>query len=92
MTDLVPFFPACVMKCPSCHRPLSQPARGRRRRYCGQSCRQRAYRQRRAVTVAVMRQCGMGEYVPMKWADYRKPHPWENIDKIEKWIRCFWGA
>lgn len=42
--------------------------------------------------MAVMRQCGMGEYVPMKWADYRKPHLWECIDKTEKRVKCLLRA
>jgi site-specific DNA-methyltransferase (adenine-specific) len=34
-------------RCPHCRRPLAQPARGRRRRYCSHACRQSAYRRRR---------------------------------------------
>ena len=52
---------------------IVQPARGRRRR---------------AFSVTVMRQSGMAAYVPMKWADYRKPHPWENLSKVEKRAQC----
>lgn len=84
--------PMCVTQCPSCGGPLAQPARGRRRRYCRSSCRQLAYRRRRAWTVAAMRSAGMGEYVPMRWADYRKPHLWENIGKTEKRLKCLLGA
>ena len=35
-----------------------------------------------------MRQAGMADYVWLKWADYRKPHPWEHIDKARKRARC----
>ncbi|MGD0272783.1 MAG: site-specific DNA-methyltransferase [Gaiellaceae bacterium] len=34
-------------RCPSCLGPLSQPARGRRRSYCSNACRQIAYRARK---------------------------------------------
>lgn len=36
--------------CPWCGRPVEQPdGPGRRRRYCGRSCRQRAYEQRASL-------------------------------------------
>ncbi|AGP30739.1 hypothetical protein [Corynebacterium terpenotabidum] len=36
-----------VVHCAWCGREIAQTGRGRRRRYCGHSCRQRAYEQRR---------------------------------------------
>src|SRR4051794_18785762 len=33
--------------CPVCGRAITQPARGRRRRYCSNACRQKAHRRRR---------------------------------------------
>jgi hypothetical protein len=39
-----------------------------------------------------MRRAGMAAYVPMKWADYRKPYEWENLSKEEKRIRCLLRA
>lgn len=63
-------------RCACCHGVIVQPARGRRRRYCGPACRQKAYRRRRAVKAAVMRNAGLSDYVALRWADYRKPlHP-----------------
>jgi hypothetical protein len=82
----------CVTNCAYCGGLMGQPARGRRRRYCGSSCRQGAYRRRRSWTVAAMRSAGMGGYVPLKWADYRKPHLWENVSKVEKRARCLMRA
>lgn len=79
----------CVTNCLYCHSPLSQRPRGRPRHFCGAACRQKAYRRRRAVTVAVMRRCGMGAYVPMKWADFRKVHLWESMTQAEKTIRVY---
>jgi site-specific DNA-methyltransferase (adenine-specific) len=38
---------AATTRCAVCHAPLTQPARGRPRRYCPGGCRQRAYRLRR---------------------------------------------
>ncbi|OXM74839.1 hypothetical protein CF166_02270 [Amycolatopsis sp. KNN50.9b] len=38
-----------VLHCGWCGRPIEQGSTGRRRRYCGQSCRQRAYERRVAV-------------------------------------------
>jgi MerR family transcriptional regulator, copper efflux regulator len=35
-----------VVSCRHCRGPVHQPRRGRRREYCSQRCRQRAYRQR----------------------------------------------
>jgi site-specific DNA-methyltransferase (adenine-specific) len=34
-------------RCPVCRRPIVQPRRGRRRRYCSNACRQTAHRRRR---------------------------------------------
>jgi site-specific DNA-methyltransferase (adenine-specific) len=36
-----------VSACEACSRPVKQPARGRRRRFCSSACRQVAYRRRR---------------------------------------------
>lgn len=36
-----------LTRCAWCGREIVQPTRGRRRRYCDHSCRQRAYEQRR---------------------------------------------
>ncbi|WP_430336009.1 MerR family DNA-binding transcriptional regulator [Rhodococcus sp. ACT016] len=36
-------------RCASCPRLIAQPAQGRRRKYCSHTCRQRAYRIRKAV-------------------------------------------
>lgn len=41
--------PGAVLHCGWCGRPIEQGSTGRRRRYCGQSCRQRAYERRVAV-------------------------------------------
>lgn len=46
-------FPLVTEKpdsCAWCGRPVSAARAGRRRRYCRQSCRQRAYEQRHALT------------------------------------------
>ena len=67
----------CVTNCRHCGRLVGQPGRGRRRRYCGPGCKQRAYRRRRALLVAVMRAAGMGGYVGLRWADYRARFPWQ---------------
>lgn len=37
------------VRCAWCGREIVQSGAGRRRRYCGQSCRQRAYEQRQAL-------------------------------------------
>ena len=42
----------------------------------------KAYRRWRGVTVAVMRKCGMGETVRLRWRDYRSSFPWENQARI----------
>lgn len=42
--------------------------------------------------MAAMRSAGMGGYVPIRWADYRKPHPWEAIGKVEKRARSLLRA
>lgn len=63
-------------QCACCYAVLVQPLRGRRRRYCGPACRQKAYRRRRAYVAALLRAAGLADYVAFKWADYRKPlHP-----------------
>ena len=71
----------CVTNCAACGAILRRPPRrvGRRRRYCGPDCRQRAYRRRRAAKVAVMRSAGMGGYVGLLWADYRARFPWQRV-------------
>lgn len=61
--------------CWYCKKTLPPQSRGRPRRYCANACKQRAYRRRRATLVQVMRNTGMGEYVPQRWADYRSPFP-----------------
>jgi MerR family copper efflux transcriptional regulator len=38
-----------VVSCRHCRGPVEQPRRGRRREYCSQRCRQRAYRRRAAT-------------------------------------------
>lgn len=81
-------WPVCVTYCAYCRGQVRQPRRGRRRRYCGQSCRQRAYRRRRAAKVATMRLAGMGRYVPLLWLDYRKPHPYEGVTSSQKLIHA----
>lgn len=58
-----------------CGAALQQPATGRRRRYCSQTCRQRSYRRRRALLVGAMRTQGLDWYVRHRWADYRSPFP-----------------
>ena len=69
----------CVMKhndlCRSCGAELRQPATGRRRRYCSQRCRQKAYRGRRRLRVALLRGQGQGWFVVHRWADYRRGWP-----------------
>lgn len=30
----------------------------------------------------------MGGYVPLLWADYRKPHPYETITRAQKLIKA----
>ncbi len=43
-------YAADVVRCPECHRYWwNPPTRGRRRKYCSNTCRQAAYRARRAA-------------------------------------------
>lgn len=51
MSEIATRFSTPVPECQWCHRELTQPqGRGRRRKYCSDSCKQRAYEQRNNVT------------------------------------------
>lgn len=78
----------CADICAHCGGQLPQCRRGRRRRYCSNGCRQRAYRRRRAGLVEVMRAAGMGSYARLRWSDYRKPYPYETVTKWQKLVEA----